>query len=88
VLEHGQLFSSLLAPRALTKAREILGKKPPSQAPAAATIETSLGSWHHGRLVTTLVTRALSLDAAGGRLAARLGLPTVGLSTWVLARRS
>jgi SAM-dependent methyltransferase len=87
VVEHGQLFSSLLAPRALMKARESLGKRPSSHAPATAAIETSLGSWHHGALVTTLVTRLLSLDAAGGRLAARLGLPTAGLSTWVLARR-
>jgi hypothetical protein len=87
VVEHGQLFSSLLAPRAMMKARESLEKKPPSHVPAAATIETSLGSWHHGRVVTTLVTRALALDAAGGRLAARLGLPIAGLSTWVLARR-
>jgi len=87
VVEHGQLFSSLLAPRALMKAREFLGKKPSSHVPAPASIETSLGSWHHGPVVTTLVSRALSLDAAGGRLAARLGLPVAGLSTWVLARR-
>jgi hypothetical protein len=87
LVEHGQLFSSLLAPRALTKMRELLAKKPPSRVPAPAAIETSLGSWHHGPVVTTLVTRALSLDAAGWRLAARLGLPIAGLSTWVLARR-
>jgi hypothetical protein len=87
VVEHGQLFSSLLAPRALMKAREFLGKKPPSDVPAASTIETSLGSWHHGPVVTTLVIRTLLLDAAAGRLASRLGLPTAGLSTWVLARR-
>jgi SAM-dependent methyltransferase len=87
VVEHGQLFSSLLAPRALMKMREFLAKKPSRHVPASAAIETSLGSWHHGRVVTTLVTRALSLDAAGGRLAARLGLPVAGLSTWVLARR-
>jgi Methyltransferase domain len=87
VVEHGQLFSSLLAPRALMKAREFLAKKPSSHVPVPAAIETSLGSWHHGPVVTTLVSSALSLDAAGGRLAARLGLPTAGLSTWVLARR-
>jgi len=87
LVEHGQLFSSLLAPRALMKVREFLGKEPPSRDPAPAPIETSLGSWHHGSVVTTLVTRALSLDAAGNRLATRLRLPTAGLSTWVLARR-
>jgi trans-aconitate methyltransferase len=45
VVEHGQLFSSLLAARAMMKTREYLEKKPSSHVPAAATIETSLDAW-------------------------------------------
>ena len=85
VVAHGQLFTSLLVPRALAKLAETAwGKEPPS---APGRIVTALGSWHHGAMLTSAVKRLLALDAAGARLAARWRLPLPGLSTWVLARR-
>jgi hypothetical protein len=54
---------------------------------APACIETSLGTWHRGPLITSAVTTALSLDAACCRIASRLRLPFAGLSTWLLAQK-
>jgi SAM-dependent methyltransferase len=86
LVAEGQLFTSLLPPRALAKALEAVGR---GHRPAAADrhVVTSLGTWHHGPMLTRAVTRLLALDAAAGRMAARFGLPLPGLSTWLLARR-
>jgi len=88
IVERGELFSSLLAPRALAKLGELgLGRRHGKVSPVPSNIETSLGTWQRGPLVTSLVTAALSVDARCCRLATRLRLPWAGLSTWVLARR-
>jgi SAM-dependent methyltransferase len=88
VLDHGQLFASLLLPRALAKLSEVTrGEKRPPINCAPARIETSLGTWHRGPLITSAVTTALSLDAACCRLASHLHLPFWGLSTWLLAQK-
>jgi SAM-dependent methyltransferase len=88
ILAHGQLFSSLLVPRTLAKLVEFAAGARSATAPAPEHVETALGSWHHGPMVTRAVTVALSLDALTARLAARWRVPLPGLSTWVLARRS
>ena len=88
IVDRGQLFASLLVPRALAKLGEVaLGDKRSRVTPDPARIETSLGTWNRGRLVTSVVTTALALDAAISRIASRLRLPFAGLSTWVLAQR-
>ena len=91
VAAHGQLFASLLLPRAMAKLGEVvLGGKAPTPTPAApcsGRIETALGTWHHGAMVTSAVKTALALDAAGCRFAAKWRIALPGLSTWVLARR-
>jgi len=87
IVERGELFASLLVPRAVAKLGELaLGRHRAQAEPVSSHIETSLGTWKHGRLVTALVTAALSADAQCSRMAARLRLPFIGLSTWVLAR--
>ena len=87
IVDHGQLFASLLVPRAMAKLGEaVLGKDQSHVPMAPARIETSLGTWNHDRLVTSIVTVALSLDAVWSRIASRLRLPFAGLSTWVLAQ--
>jgi SAM-dependent methyltransferase len=85
LVTHGQLFTSLLLPRALARLGETAWGPPTTPVPGR--IVTALGSWHHGPMLTSAVTQLLALDAAGCRLAARLRLPLPGLSTWVLARR-
>jgi SAM-dependent methyltransferase len=87
IVDHGELFASLVLPRALTKLGEMVLSRDGAQAtPAPAHIETSLGTWKRGPLVTSAVTAALSVDALCSRLASRLRLPFAGLSTWVLAK--
>jgi SAM-dependent methyltransferase len=86
VVVHGQLFASLLIPRAFAKVVERARAAPPEPGSAHAHLETSVGSWHHGRMVTKAVCGLLALDLVAGRLAARWGAPLPGLSTWVLAR--
>jgi len=89
IVDHGQLFASLLVPRALAKLGEVVfGYKRSGVTAAPARIETSLGTWHHGSRVTSAVGGALSLDATCCRLASRLRIPFAGLSTWVLAQRA
>ena len=87
LVAHGQLFSALLLPRALTKLTEAARGMKRDAASVPGHIETALGTWHHGVMVSKAVVAALNLDAAGSRLAARWRLPLPGLSTWVLARR-
>jgi hypothetical protein len=87
IVERGELFASLLVPRAVAKLGELaLGRHYAKAAPVPSHIETSLGTWQRGHLVTALVTAALSADALCSRTASRLRLPFAGLSTWVLAR--
>jgi len=87
IVDHGELFASLLIPRAAAKLVEMAGYKHPQQSPpGAARIETSLGTWNHGRRITGMVTAALSMDGACSRIASRMRLPFAGLSTWVLAQ--
>ena len=87
IVDHGELFASLLVPRAMAKLGELALGVDRSQAPSSQThIETSLGTWNHGQILTSMVAAALSLDAQCSRFASRLGLPFAGLSTWVLAQ--
>lgn len=87
MVDHGELFASLLLPRAITKLGEVaLGRNRCHGSAAPSRIVTPLGSWKRGPLVTSAVTTALSLDARCSRLASRLRLPFAGLSTWVLAQ--
>ena len=87
LIDGGELFASLLVPRALAKLGEVvLGREHSRASPAPPHVETSLGTWKRGPLVTSATTAALSLDALCSRLASRLHLPLAGLSTWVLAQ--
>jgi len=87
IVERGDLFASLLVPRAVAKLGElVLGKRRCPASTVPAHIETSLGTWQRGPFVTALVTAALVADARCSRMAARLRLPFAGLSTWVLAQ--
>jgi hypothetical protein len=87
ITAHGQLFASLLLPRVLAKLGETVPGGRKAAPPAADRIETALGTWHHGAMVTEAATRLLALDGAAGRLAARWRIPLPGLTTWLLARR-
>ena len=87
IVERGELFAGLLVPRAVAKLGELgLGRHRDQGSPVPSHIETSLGTWQRGPLVTSLVTAALSADAWCSRMATRLRLPFAGLSTWVLAQ--
>jgi SAM-dependent methyltransferase len=87
IIDHGELFASLLLPRALAKLGEVVLSRDGAHASSIPPhIETSLGTWKRGPLVTSAVTAALSVDALCCRLASRLRLPFAGLSTWVLAQ--
>jgi SAM-dependent methyltransferase len=74
-VRRGELFSSLLAPRAVTVLRErVLG--PNGAAPKL--------HWPHGAAAARLVHAALTLDARFCRAASTAGWRVPGLSTWVL----
>ncbi len=85
-LASGQLFTSLLLPRLLGRAAEALRGRRAARA-AAGHVETPLGSWHHGPMLTRAATRMLAADVTAGRIGRRLGLTLPGLSTWVVARK-
>jgi trans-aconitate methyltransferase len=78
IQESGTLFTSLLVPRAAAVAAERLGREP---RPAG------IGEWSAGPRTTSLITRALDLDAASGRRLARHGVVLPGLSLWAVGRR-
>jgi 2-polyprenyl-3-methyl-5-hydroxy-6-metoxy-1,4-benzoquinol methylase len=86
-VEQGQLFASLLVPRALTKLTETVRPRIPDAAATAAHVDTSAGTWNHGRLLTRTAEAALNLDGRMTRALGRLRLPVPGLSTWLLARK-
>jgi hypothetical protein len=87
VVEQGQLFASLLVPRALSKLGETLRPRKTDAAASATHIETALGTWRHGAVVTRAVEAALRFDASVARTLTRTRLPIPGLSTWLLARK-
>jgi hypothetical protein len=87
ILEEGQLFASLLVPRALAKLAETLRPRKPGIPGEAEQVDTALGAWNHGPLLTGAVEALLGLDAALARHLARRMLPAPGLSTWLLARK-
>lgn len=80
VVRSGGLFHSLLIPRALQAVREKLGGRayPPAD----------LGHWRASAWVTRAVGRALALDCALSRTAARVNMGLPGLSWWALCRKS
>ncbi len=87
IVEHGQLFATLLVPRALAKLREVV--QPPSgdgSGPNDA-ISTAVGTWRGGPGLTRAVALALGLDAACMRVLSRGRASMPGLSTWLLARK-
>jgi hypothetical protein len=87
IVDRGELFASLLVPRAVAKLGELaLGRYRSPASPVPSHVETPLGMWKRGPLVTALVTAALSADARCSRMASRWRLPFAGLSTWVLAQ--
>lgn len=77
VVESGQLFTSLLAPRAIQVSLERLGRHSGEQ---------GIGGWDHGSFVTSSVRGALALDARIGRWSARHHLNIPGLSVWAVCR--
>jgi SAM-dependent methyltransferase len=90
IVESGQLFASLLLPRALAKLSErARGERGSAHACSTteAHVDTAAGTWRAGALVTAAAAGVLRADAACARAASKRGLPYVGLSTWLLARR-
>jgi SAM-dependent methyltransferase len=88
-LSRGGLFHSLLLPRALSRARDLLGGKgaQPAAHPAGAPVETAVGSWPDRPLLTRLVNRWLTLDNRVSAWLSRSGVHLPGLSTWWLGRK-
>jgi 2-polyprenyl-3-methyl-5-hydroxy-6-metoxy-1,4-benzoquinol methylase len=78
VVDHGTLFTSLLAPRAAQIGLERLGRH---------RAEAGIGAWSGGPRLTAAIERVLDADAALGRRLRRVGVTVPGLSVWVVARR-
>ena len=88
-LTSGSLFGSLLAPRALAKLRErVCDTRSRRTSEPAERIATGISTWQHGRVVTCAVEGALEIDARLCELAARVSVPSVGLSAWALCERA
>jgi hypothetical protein len=80
VVQHGGLFHSLLAPRALGKLHELLVELPQGQhQPGIA--------WRGGKALTAAVLGALQADNAASHWLAQRGIELPGLSWWALCRR-
>ena len=88
VEEEGSLFSSLLLPRAASKAFEVLRGRRAVAGPApAVNATTQAASWRGGRVSTAAIRFALRADAHGARALARAGLNLPGLTLWTRARK-
>ena len=79
IVASGSLFTTLLAPRAVTVALERAGRRQDA---------TGVGAWNGGPALTAAVTGVLDADAAIGRRLARQrlvpGARLPGLSTWAV----
>lgn len=78
IVHEGSLFTSLLAPRAVSALIEKV--RPPTGPPQVDSV------WTHGAVVTTPITAVLSADAAMGRLFADRRFRPPGLSVWAVCR--
>jgi len=88
-LSRGGLFHSLLLPRALTRALELLRsspRHPPGQA-AVGRADTATGRWKDRPRVSRLVSGWLAWDNRVSGWLAQSGVCLPGLSTWWLGRR-
>jgi SAM-dependent methyltransferase len=74
----GSVFTSLLAPRAVSVLAERAGRHHEAR---------GIGAWTGGPAVTTALTAVLDADAAVSAALSARGLPVPGLSTWVVASR-
>lgn len=92
VLEHaglrvvlsGGLFHSLLVPRALERAKELVSPRKPNGDPSSA---TEAATWTGGPLLGGVVDAALRLDNAVSRVFADARLDVPGLSYWALCKK-
>jgi trans-aconitate methyltransferase len=83
VVADGGLFHSLLAVRLLQRMLPSRG----ASVEASAT-ETGVGNWHHGPIVTTLVSTALLVDGLFSRLVSRQrAVVAPGLTYWAFCRK-
>jgi hypothetical protein len=82
----GGLFCSLLLPRSLSKLGELArGHHARPDQDLAAHIETSVGGWAQGSLITSILLGALRCDGAVCLWLAQRSVLLPGLSTWVVA---
>jgi len=77
VVDHGSVFASLLAPRAVSVLAERAGRHHDP---------TGVGAWTAGPAITTALTAVLDADATATAGLSRRGVPVPGLSTWAVAR--
>jgi len=78
IVREGSLFTTLLAPRALSAAIERV--RPPHGTPALDSV------WTHGPVVSRTIAAVLSADAATGRALANRRFRPPGLSVWAVCR--
>jgi SAM-dependent methyltransferase len=82
IVRSGELFHSLLVPRALSLARErLMGLMGRPVAPPS-----NLGDWRGGALLTAALGGALAVDNALTHWLTRSGFELPGLSVWALCR--
>lgn len=74
----GPLFTSLVAPRAVSVAAERLGRAPRA---------SGVGAWSAGPRATKSLAAVLDRDAAAGRWLAARGVMLPGLSVWAVCER-
>ncbi len=74
VTEHGSLFTSLLAPRAVSVALERVRPGRPAQ--------HGIGGWSGGRMATAVLNHVLAADARLNRSLTTRGVRLPGLSHW------
>ncbi|MDQ3737979.1 MAG: class I SAM-dependent methyltransferase [Actinomycetota bacterium] len=77
IVEHGGLFTTLLAPRLLSAAAERIGRRGSAN---------GVGAWTGGPALTSALTGVLGADASAGAWLARHGVRLPGLSTWAVCR--
>lgn len=83
---HGGLFFSLVLPRSLSKLSELVrGHHARPDLALAVKIETSVGQWSQGPLITAALLGMLRWDSAACLWLARKSAALPSLSTWAIA---
>ena len=87
VIARGGLFYSLILPRIITKAKEVLLRMIRTKEPLMGRLP-DLGSWRHGKILTGMIYAALRFDNWISTILCSFGISLPGLSIWAVCKKN